>query len=287
MDEYDIMSVLSGDKTAEDALGLGTDTTAAPAATDTTAPAAATDTTVAPAVEPVPEVLAKDGKNTIPFTVVEGLRQTEQRLRARIAELEQTPAAVPPDLPALSAEDLELMREEFPNAVKRLEALEQQAARTNELEQQLATHTQAAQQTAAQTAQAAIDAIPKLAHIQTNNPELFAEACKLDQVLQGRPDTAALPLQERFAKALAATEVMYGEIVIPGAPPAVKPTAPAPAPVTATPPPIPNSLSDLPAGSPPIHDPLGVLTATSTPTLLDHFHGKTPEQIHAEIRSII
>ena len=256
-----------------------------------------------------PKVLAKDGVHTIPYSVVEGLRNRVAELSQRIADVEAAKAAnvqAPQheDIPQLSEEDMELLREEFPDVVKRMEAMDAKIARLNELETKVVEHERKEKLTAAQQAQDAIDSIPKLAHIQENDARLFAKACEFDKQLQTDPDMAALPLADRFAKALAAVEALYGEITIPDE----AAGAEAPGPATQTPPAtstakssngkqnkvqqatktaLPNTLSDLPTGSPPVHDPLAALASLSTQSQLGHFIGKTPDEIHAELNRIL
>jgi hypothetical protein len=282
----EMMAALAGEKEFEASLDLETK----PEGTTVPAVEATPETPATPPIEEKPVVLAKDGVHTIPYSVVEGLRERERQLAARIAELERTGTTetVVDDLPDVSAEDMELLREEFPDAIKRMDALESRIKRQAELESRLAAHEQTAKQTAAEVAQAAIDSIPKLAHIQANNPDLFAKACELDAQLGATNPN--MPLAERFQKAMSAVEVLYGDVVLPGDTPAAQQSAPV-APVKPVIPapkvPIPNSLSDLPAGSPPIHDPLAALSAVSAPTLLGHFHGKTPSQIEDELRALI
>lgn len=250
-----------------------------------------------------PVVLAKDGKHTIPYSVVEGLRGRIQELTQQLAEREaaqqsNADAPVHEDLPALSNEDMELLREEFPDAIKRMELLEARIAKVKELEGKVAEHEQAAQRTAAQQAQEAIDSIPKLAHIQANDQRLFTKACEFDAQLQQDPEMVKLPLEERFSKALAAVEALYGPIVLPDeAGQQQGTTDPAtqqpPAnlsngkPIQATKTVLPNTLSDLPTGSPPVHDPLANLAGQSDIARLGHFIGKTPDQIHAELNKIL
>lgn len=285
--DQDMMQVLMGEKTVEAALNLE------PASQEPTPPAPAATPDLpkqegAPTDTPV--VLAKDGEHTIPYTVVEGLRDRVQQQAARIAELEGkgvgAEAAPVVAQPTISADDMDLIKEEFPEVAKQME---EQAAKLRELEAAVASQRQIEAQNAATSAQAAIDAIPKLAHIQANNPDLFAEACRLDEVLRTKPENASLSLTDRFQKAMNAVEAMFGEVALPGSVPQVstpgaKPTPPSiPKPV----PPTPNSLSDLPAGAPPIHDPLAAITNLSNVAILDQFHGKTPAQIEEMMARLI
>jgi len=282
-----VLEALSSDKPFEVSLDLEKTAPEAPEVAPVETVESAAPVTVTPPTAEKTVVLAKDGIHTLPFSVVEGLRARVAELSRQVeasAKAQSSPAAT--ELPAIGEEDLQLLREEFPDAIKRMELLEAQLADKQKLEAQVAITEQERQLTAAEVAQAAIDSIPKLAHIQATDANLFAMACDLDAKLGEANPTMGLP--ERFQKAVDAIEVLYGPIAIEGGevapvvPAQSKPAVNIPAPKS----PIPNSLTDLPAGSPPIHDPLAAFSAASTTSQLDFFSGKTPEEIHERLNQL-
>lgn len=207
-------------------------------------------------------IQAKDGKHTIPYSVLEGTRKRAERADRleevvahqadKIKELESQlktgkdghDGAKEADI---SSEDLAMIREEFPEFAKVLEA---QSAQIMELREVIgsrqANEEQDQQRTVATMVQDTIDSIPKLAHIQTNNPDLFARAVVLDESLKSDPANAGLPLKDRFLKALKGVEAMYGEISLPGNAPSAREIAQQKLGSAMSAPP--NSLSDLPSG---------------------------------------
>jgi hypothetical protein len=308
--DKEMMAVLMGEKSVEAALNLEASSPTQPAteATPTTpdpptAEAGAKDDAAAdpkagrqadPATAPEPVVMAKDGKHTIPYSVIEGLRDRVQQQAAQIAELQKgnpegIGKAMAPANAKISAEDMELIREEFPEVAK---LLEEQNAKLVELRSHFERQAEDARMAASRSAQEAIDAIPKLAHIQANDPSLFAEAVRIDEMLRGRPENANLSLQDRFQKALDAVEIMFGKVSLPGGAPGTPTTEPAAGKVIHPPkqppgPPIPNSLSDIPAGSPHEHDHLSALASKSDMGRIDHFIGKSPAEIEEIMSRLI
>jgi hypothetical protein len=221
--------------------------------------------------EPAP-VLAKDGKHTIPYSVLEGSRkradqaeQIAEQMAAKIADLEMRLKAAPGDAgtkgdaksddPDVSAADMAMIREEFPEFAKVLEAQSAQIKNMeSRLEQQHVREEEVKRSSVADMVQDTIDSIPKLAHIQAQNPALFKKAIEMDNALRSDPSAAELTLSERFTRVLSGVEAMYGVIQISGsAAPGRTPQEMAREALGKAKSTTPNSLSDLPSGTPPHH----------------------------------
>jgi hypothetical protein len=239
--------------------------------------------------EPPQVVKSRDGKHEIPYQVLETERERRQAaeqaaetLRQQLADLQaqatgKTAAPAPaaavaqPDTP--SEADIDQIAADFPEQGKVLKAL---LGTVTALQQELGSLRQndAARSTrdattAQGTVQQAIDGNEKLRYLQAKDPELFAEAIRLDNQLKASPRTKGLTLTERFTSVVAGLEATFGEIDVP----AEFKTSPAPTP---TPTPAPKvaqktdvaaqakaaveaaeraqriqSLSDIPGGTPP------------------------------------
>lgn len=230
-------------------------------------------------------VSTKDGRHIIPYEVLKSERdraaRAERELQAqrqRLAELEaklqqqgesgQSPivgesGSTQPDIEseedAISAEEMEAIKEDFPTLYKAMQAL---AKKADAIEQKLKPAAEVAETVAQErrssiemTVQEAIDSVPKLAYIQTQQPEAFALAKQFDAVLRQTPAWEGKPLAERFARVAEMVEQAVGEIKLPqkagSAPNNAKSLAAAAAEKarqsTAQ---APTSLSDFPPGSP-------------------------------------
>jgi len=231
-------------------------------------------------------VATKDGKNIIPYSVLRSERDKSARAQQllldsqnRVAELEaqlqnannpgtktgDTTRAndqIQPD-DELSEEDLAQLKEDFPTVHKALMA---QKAMTAQLESKLAPVEKSVndiqqdrENSTAEDVQAAIDSVPKLAHIQATDNEAFDLAKQFDATLKVRPNWADRPLAERFAKVVEMVESSLGiTIEIPAAKSktdsmsadeiANAARAKAESTAKASKSGVPNSLSDFPAG---------------------------------------
>lgn len=229
---------------------------------------AATQATTEQKAEESP-VLARDGKNTIPYEVLaktreakeaaeakaqaeaEARTQAEAKLAELQAKLESVKAGATEKAVTLTPEEQAEMQENFPAMAKMFASMQAELTRlqSNATAQQQ-TQQEVQQNEMAKTVQDHIDANPKLAFLQASDPDAWKRACDLDEQLRTNPATASLPMAERFTKAAAAYEAIYGAINLPAAP--TKPAAPAKsvddvlAKAGAA---VPKSLSDLPGGS--------------------------------------
>ncbi|CAG2132492.1 hypothetical protein [Cupriavidus numazuensis] len=264
-------------------------------------------------------VLARDGKNVIPYSVLRGERERAARAEqlakdaeAQIADLKAQLAAgnqgatpgesarttgAATEAEALSDEELEAIREDFPTMYKALKAQQATLAALQtklqpvEQEREQRVRTEAEEREIA--IRDAIDATPKLAHIQANDPKLFAAAQRFDTVLRQDPDWAGKTLAERFAHVVTLIETTHGAIEIPGAkqsppqktPEELKKEAEAAAKTSAKPS-VPTSLSDFPAGSPPAASEQDALEKMTHAQIADKFARMTPDQMEAYLNSI-
>ncbi|NSX14955.1 hypothetical protein HTY52_12805 [Cupriavidus taiwanensis] len=264
-------------------------------------------------------VLARDGKNVIPYSVLKGERERAARAEelarnaeAQIAELKAqlaagnqgaTPgesartAGAAPEAEALSEEELEAIREDFPTMYKALRAQQATIAalqtKLQPVEQEREQRVRTEAEERAIAVRDAIDATPKLAHIQATDQKLFAAAQRFDAVLREDPDWAGKPLAERFAHVVTLIETTHGAIEIPGAkPPTAQKTpdqlkqealAAAQATAKGT---VPTSLSDFPAGSPPAQSETQALEAMSQAQLADKFARMSPDQVDAFLSNL-
>ena len=179
-------------------------------------------------------VQTRDGKHVIPFSVLQSARdraaQAEQLVRDQEARLKDLQAKLEKGSQGakdgegartgqeliLSEEDRAYLGEEFPTVLKALDAIaaknvaiEQQLKQTSEKSASNRTEPGAA---AAETVQDAIDSVPKLAHIQSNDAKAFDQAVKFDAMLKELPEWSDKTLQERFAKATEMVETLLGPI---------------------------------------------------------------------------
>lgn len=283
------------------------DTTATPAAepaatkADDAAPASpATEDTKAP-------VATRDGKNTIPYSVLEAARegkakaeaaaqqereqrealakQLEEKL-ARIKELEErgasTTAAEKEEVSDLKA-DLEAISEEAPylagvlgKLIARVEATEKVAS-----EAKKPPNTEPTAPSMPPELRDAIDAVPPLAHWEAGNAELFAAAVEVDNRLKTRPEWANKPMKERFEQVVKVMVAEYGDSILP----------PADSQKTTTPPTaakeLPkaddvaiHSISDIPGGTPTAQNALQDIANASPTAIFNKLQSmESPEDI--------
>lgn len=270
-----------------------------PAAPNPAEPAPASAAPAAPAAPATQEadgVLAKDGKNVLPWSVLEGTRKQKAEAEARATQAESQLEETRKELEALKAgkpaADAPKTMDEIAQQIADLKA---QAAATAEeapwlaetqtktiatLEAMLAV-MQAGGQRAPEPAtakadpaddpvRAAIDATPALAHFEANNPAMFEYAVQVDNMLKTQPAWKGKPLTERFLKVVDIVRATHGDEVLPpelrqaAVTPAAKPAEkPAEKTLPSTDVPAISSLTDLPGGTPTAMNPLQAMESAS------------------------
>lgn len=115
---------------------------------------------------------------------------------------------------AIDPQSLEALKSDFPELFAVFEA---QAKTLEETRKQVETLNQREQQRIAEEerrivseVQAEIDKNPYLAHWQKHDPDVFAEAAKLDELMKANPKLAQLPMGDRFAKVAEAMAAIHG-----------------------------------------------------------------------------
>ena len=262
-------------------------------------------------------IATADGKHIIPITVLKVTRKElseEKGLRAaaetRIKELEAIVAAASQGAKQgesartsteglgqdLSAEELESLKEDFPTVYKavmtakaKAEALEAKLKPVEERERATEAERERMNREAVQDA---IDSVPKLAYLQSGNPEAFELAKRFDAQLLSIPAWSDKPMSERFAKVAEMVESAIGAIELPGNPPSKSTSSPSAAELAkaakaraaevakkgAS---VPTSLSEFPAGLAPAADEQEMLENISPVELGRKLAGMTPEQLDA------
>lgn len=224
--------------------------------------------------EPPPLIETKQGKPAIPYSVLQGERERRQaaeqaaeQLRREIdalsSKLNGNPEKAEPEAEASTeADEIERLAEEFPEIGAVVKAL---AAKTKALETQLSQVAQVEQQRVDQEqrkafneVQEAIDSIPQLRYWQAENPQMWGEAARLDDVVKANPANQSLSLTERFEKVVNAMEALYGATELPEAyrPPPTQPAKQVEQQVAAKAPKVasaykPKMLADIPGGTTP------------------------------------
>lgn len=188
-----------------------------------------------------PVVLAKDGKNTIPFQVLEAERMEKNQayqqlteLRAQIADAQyknqllhsqisragMTPQESP-DAMQLTAEKLQLLRQEMPDVADAIEALSGQTLHLQHLYQQQLEQVRHLQQQTVQPRQneahAALEANQTLNTWRDSDPARFQFACQIDSMMENDPAWSDKPLKQRFAEVTRRTCAAFGD-ALPDAP---------------------------------------------------------------------
>ncbi|MEJ0004363.1 MAG: hypothetical protein WDN30_14040 [Pararobbsia sp.] len=269
-------------------------------------------------------VATKDGKHVIPYSVLKSERErasaahtlaTEMADRVRTLEAAlaaaangakpgaaaRAAAAATADAPVISDADLEALKDDFPTVYKAMQA---QMALTRQLEAQLQDQKgfrqeieEASTRDIQETIQDVIDANPKLAHVQANDPDTFALASQFDDTLKSHAAWKDKPMSERFAKVIEMVEQTNGAITVPGSKPSPKPAptatdlkaaakAAAAAQAQANASTVPTSLSEFPVGDPPAQTETEALSAMSHQALAEKFSKMTPEQMDAYLATI-
>ncbi len=190
-------------------------------------------------------ISSRDGKHTIPYAVLQTERerrvaaeQVQQELQQRIAEIESQLAGNKPSQSETPSEQLisddsiaELV-EDFPHFkpviehTKRLEAqLKQYQERFDQLERVEISRQEAQAREQAEQSRKAVDENPTLRYWESKDPERWQAAIEADKQLRTMPINQKLSLPERFAKAVAVVEAIYGPTELPAdfAPPKAPP----------------------------------------------------------------
>lgn len=303
----------SDPKPADQASGQDDQTKVEPTATNPQQEAQGTDE---------PEGIAtKDGKNVIPYAVLKSERERASRAEQTLAEMKERVAALeamaksanegakngesartnPATVAAedLSPEDLEALKEDFPTIYKATMAA---LAKIQTLETKLQPVERSVQEaeadqarSAQETVQDAIDSIPKLAHIQSSNPEAFELAKQFDATLRTQGKWANASLSERFVKVTEMVEAALGEIELPGRANTAQPSAEdlrkaalakAASAAKASRTSVPTSLSEFPVGDPAAKDEREAVENMTQQQLAEHLGKMTPDQMDAYFQSL-
>jgi len=238
-------------------------------------------------------VMAKDGKHIIPYSVLESARDRAARAEQLVADQAARIAAMEEKLKAgeaesgdkgqidIPAEDLELIEEEFPEFAKIIRAQAAQIDRLNKMVEAAVTDkTSDEADSVRSVVQEAIDAIPKLAYLQAADPEGFARAQQIDEILKSDPANKDLSLKDRFEKVVKMLEAARGEIKVPGSGEPAGKTGKAveDALSKADDRQTPSSLSEIPGGERPPGSELERVEKMSPVELGLMFEKMTPEQ---------
>lgn len=256
-------------------------------------------------------IQTRDGKHTIPYEVLANTRaakeaaeaqvKTEADARARAeaqlaelqAKLDAAQAGVPvtaaADSVTLTPEELAEMQENFPVMAKAFKAMQTELDRVQSAAATQQQTQQAVQQgEVSKSVQDLIDANPKLSHLQASDPVAWKRAVEIDDQLRSNPATANLPMAERFTKAAAAYEAIYGAINAPSTA-TQKDAAPSKS-VTdvlaQAKPTAPLSLSDLPGGSAVASSEVGNLENLSGAEISNNLMKMSPKAREAYLNSL-
>lgn len=246
-------------------------------------------------------VATRDGKDVIPYTVLEGVRQAkgvlEETVREQAEEIARLKAQVEGGKPEaaksvtfLTEEQLADVEAETPTLGAALRASQQQIIALTQTVQELTAEREDARRTTEQqiqtSVQEAIDNTPKLAHLQGTDKQGWEQAVAIDVHLRTLPRWKGKPYSERFAEVVRRYEEDYGPIAMPGAPSQTPPKQPEPPkpgaqPSSAAAPTGPTTLSDLPGGGVPATDEVAALEQMSSLQVTAMFERMTPEQMEA------
>lgn len=175
-------------------------------------------------------IATKSGKGIIPYTELATERerrraaeQTAAQMQQRLAEMERQLAAGVSKATAeqvdQSEEDIDEMLEDYPSLAKPIKALQaklaQTEARLNQIHQIENRRAVEEQSNAEKSVQEAMDENPKLLYWQKDEPDLFDAAVAVDNQLKADPKFSQMSLTDRFAKAVAAVEAIYGATELP------------------------------------------------------------------------
>ena len=254
-------------------------------------------------------VLAKDGKNLIPYSQLESARQraiaAEQLAAEQAAEIDRLKNSGKENtdqVDLLTDEELNALEVDSPTLAKVLRAQQNIIHKLNTTVQELADRQNGQLEQEATTVkseiQMAIDANPTLAEWQTAEDQtLWDEAARFDKVLRESPKYANVSFEERFKKVVELTQSALGlEVEKPKEEhkeepkDEVKPTqaeikaaAAAKLKSKST---TPKSLSDIPGGAEPVSDERERIEQMSPTELGSKFLKMTQEQINAYLTTL-
>ncbi len=252
-------------------------------------------------------ILAKDGKNVIPYSQLESARQraaaAEALAKDQATELATLRAArtqpvATPDAEMLTAEELSALEAESPTLAKTLRA---QQASIRSLRNELKGVVQAQRNRAASEVeevkseiQTAIDENPTLAAWQTAEDQtLWNEASRMDRMLRESPRYANVSFEDRFAMVVALTQQAMNEpnreLVVEEKPtltPAQIKTAAQAKLAAVQKAKKPVTLSDIPGGAPPAVDERQKVEEMSSVALGQQFLGMTREQMDTYLQNL-
>lgn len=270
------------------------------------------ETTADVAATPVEEapIATRDGKHTLPYSVLSTERERRQAaervasdLHAKLEQMQQQASAgttqtteqqaAVSDL--LADEDLAEVVKDFPAVQKLIDAvgaLNAQVTDANSKLQKAQEREERRQQDeldqVRQDTQATIDGIPKLLYVQQERPELWEAAVEADNQLKVLPATKGLTMAQRFEKAVSIVETIYGEIELPAKyAPAKVSTSQQPSVADKVEAALakvsdiskPTTLNELPGGVTPSADPLEDVAGQSAAALGSQLMNMTPDAI--------
>lgn len=272
-------------------------------------------------VEPVKEVLAQDGKHTIPYSVLERERnraiQAEATAAALAEEVKQLQAGKTPDADstaqALSEEDLLQLDQDLPGVAKviraQMAAIEQLTGTVKGIKAGQDVQERSAEQVRVDAEEAAIAANPELMALRTamdaKDPKATARwntVVDAYSALQNDPDLVGLPTADLINRAAQGVKTLYGGNLLPAG--TATPQAQAASPATPTEAQlkakadtalaaaekagtaVPHSLGDIPGGNAPATDEAAAMLGKSGAQLTAEFMTMTPEQIEAKLNRL-
>lgn len=285
-------------------------------------PAAATTPAAEPAATgPVesaePVILTKDGKHTIPFEELATARERATQLERENAQLaerlkqQEVPAAAadtpPVEAPAPAADQIDLDaledqcyeaglegdKEQVKSLRKQINAEIQRRAEAAATERftadRAATEAATTEQTAFSTAVA--KAVADYPFLDINSPDKNVDAINTVREWRDLRISQGAEPSEALAEAAAKFGPIYATAkpTLPATPAGATPTAAEKAAqaIANAKAKVPNSLSDVPAGTAAHHDEAGALLQMGNNDLMTKFAGKTPEQIEALMSKVI
>lgn len=236
-------------------------------------------------------VLTRDGKQVIPFEVLESTRrrasEAERQAKAAMEQAEvekgqrellerqiremqeRTKAAEQGEKPdadataaadVISDEQLAVFKEDAPEFYSVLKGMRDrlvaaEAKATEAVKRQEQSEAERLEQARAEVrarVTEAVDSNPKLVYLRETNVDAYNQIADLDRMLANSKFHQHLPLAERISKAVSMYEEQRGAIQLPGQPTGGQGKAPAKDSTTAAAPASgPHTLSDLPGGAMP------------------------------------
>lgn len=189
------------------------------------------------AADAVGDVLTKDGKNTIPYSVLEETRERANAARLRAEEQEEQIRLLTEQINAqkkgeatqevgeielLSEDELAVIEEDMPTLAKQIREQQALIAKQREVLEQSETEREEMDKqrmkAAGDEVQQAIDGNAKLAYLQASNPELWQAAVDIDKDIRNTARYQNKSLSERFEDIVLLVEKDHGKIVIPSTP---------------------------------------------------------------------